>query len=188
MIHGNADGYSFLFWLVSYLPNFFLPILIITYSAHLDFYKIYRAYKFLVYIQSFLLVLSSVKYGVHQVGDPAVGTLGDANFVAFHVLVVILYEIISISVKLNRKLISTRKTALKFLEILYFFIVFIIPESTANFGFLIIVVSLFLLKEYVVRRLSIVKITLIVGIAFLGFFPFRVQIKCQLSVYQVRLI
>ena len=168
LLLGNADGYSFLFWLVSYLPNFFLTILIITYSAHLDFYKIYRVYKFLVYIQSFLLVFSSIKHGVLQVGDPAAGTVGDANFVAFHILVVLLYEIISISVKLNNRLISIQRIKLKLLEISYFFIVFIIPESTANFGFLMITVALFLFREYVLRKLNIVKIGLITGIAFLG--------------------
>jgi len=165
---GNADGYSFLFWLVSYLPNFFLAILVITYSAHLDFYKIYRVYKFLVYIQSFLLIFSSIKHGVYQVGDAAAGSVGDANFVAFHILVVILYEIISVSVKLNEKRISTQKTTLKFIEILYFFIVFIIPESTTNLGFLTIVLSLFFLKEYVFKKLNIVKIALTVGVVFLG--------------------
>ncbi|MDE0471750.1 MAG: hypothetical protein OXH57_07390 [Ekhidna sp.] len=168
LLLGNADLYSFLFWLISYLPNFLLTILVITYSVHLDFYKIYKVYKFLVYIQSLLLIFSSIKYGVHQVGDAAVGTVGDANFVAFHILVVILYEIISISVKLNRERISTQKMTLKFLEIFYFFIVFIIPESTANFGFLLIIVSFFLLKEYVLRKLNIIKITLITGIALLG--------------------
>lgn len=168
MLLGNADSYSFLFWLVYYLPNFLLTILLITYSVHLDFYKIYRVYKFLVYIQSFLLIFTSVKHGVYQVGDAAAGTLGNANFVAFHILVVILYEIISVSVKSNRGLIAIQRTTLKLLEIFYFLIVFIIPESTANLGFLMIIVALFLLKEYVLKKLNIVKIALIVGMVLLG--------------------
>src|SRR5690606_7738007 len=85
--------YSLLFWVVSYLPPFLLAWMLLSYRREIDFAHIYSFYKKLVYIQSFLLIGSAIEHRAFVVGDAATGTIGDANWVAFHICVVLIYEI-----------------------------------------------------------------------------------------------
>jgi len=166
----NADVYSILFWLFSYLPPIILILILQTYSQVVDFEKIYSFYKRLVYLQSFLLIFSAIKAHEFIVGDVAVGTLGDANFVAFHICVVIIYQISKIVVLWKQKKINFKNNLKDVLEIIYFFVVLLIPESTANLGFLMIVLCILVLLEFIIGKVNLTRVVLVVTAMLLAFF------------------
>lgn len=169
-VAGNADRYTIIFWLFSYLPPFVLIWLTISYSRQVDFYNIYHFYKLLVYLQSFLLIFSTFKYHKFIVGDPATGTVGDANWVAFHICVVLIYEIVKLVVLSKHNSFSWKENINSVVEIIYFIIVFLIPESTANLGFLFIIIGVLFFREYIFAHASLKGILVFLICCIIGFY------------------
>ncbi|MFH1004541.1 MAG: hypothetical protein V1781_03470 [Bacteroidota bacterium] len=159
---GNADGYTFFFWLFSYLPPFILIWITIAFSGKVNFFSIYKFYKILVYIQSVLLIFSTIQYDRFIVGDFARGTVGDANWVAFHICVVLLYEISQLVVITHQTKTISRKNIWSIAEIIYLFIVLLIPESTANLGLLLIILGIIFIKEYILAGINMMRIIVFV--------------------------
>lgn len=174
---GNADIYSILFWIISYCPPFILIFLISAPAFRLDFQSIYSFYKKLVYLQTFLLVIAAIKYGKYIVGDNASGTVGDANWVAFHICVVLIYEITAYMYKYKYMAAKVRNRSL--LEITYFLLVFLIPESTANVGLMIIIFGIFFINKYIVYFLQPKRLILVLSGVLIVFFLFA-----QTSIYK----
>jgi hypothetical protein len=170
LFSGHADIYSFVFWLFSYFPPFLLAWLILAFNSHIDFYKTYSFYKKLVYIQSFFLIFTAIKYRTYVVGDPATGTIGDANWVAFHICVVLIYEITRLVSLIKNKLISPSQKISSLMEILYFTVILIIPESTANLGMMMIVLGLFFINEYFLSTINIKRIIVLLFFLIPGFY------------------
>ncbi|MBI3502828.1 MAG: hypothetical protein HY063_13635 [Bacteroidetes bacterium] len=164
-INESADGYTFLFWIFSYLPPIILMWIIISCAERIDFFNAYKFYKWLVYFQSFLLIISAIQNHKFIVGDPAKGTVGDANWVAFHICVVLLYEIVRIIILSKQGKISFTKNFSSFAEILYFLVVLLIPESTANLGFMIIIIGFIFFNEYLLRYVNFFRIVLFILIS-----------------------
>lgn len=169
---GLADAYSILFWFVGYLPNFLLIIVTLSLKPRISFQQIYKYYKLLVVFQSILCISAVFQHGKFIVGDPATGTLGDANFLAFHFCVVLLYEVTSFLSNLQDSTTTGRRKVLKVLEILYWLIILLIPESTANLGFVLITISLFFFFEIFIKKFSPAKLILLAltGLSFLIIF------------------
>jgi hypothetical protein len=170
MLTGLADKYAIIFWFFSYAPPFVLMWLILWYRAELDFHRVYGFYKKLVYLQTLLLIVSAVRHKTFVVGDPATGTIGDANWVAFHICVVLIFEIVKITTLSKGTSILTRRNLRSILEIFYFFVVLIIPESTANLGFLILVLGVLFFKEYIWAHISIKGMIIFLICGLIGFF------------------
>ncbi len=167
---GNADAYSIIFWLFSYFPPFVLIWYIIQYRERVNFIDIYTFYKRIVYFQSFLLILSAIKHHTYIVGDIATGTVGDANWVAFHICVVLIFEMVRFIVLSKNNAITGRHSINSIVEIIYFLIVFLIPESTANLGFLMIIIGVLFLKEYFLSYANIQRTLVFLVIAGMGFY------------------
>jgi hypothetical protein len=156
---GLADFYSFYFWLFSYLPPLLLLLIILKINNALNFNKIYKFYKSLVFIQALLMIFAVFQYRKFIVGDYATGTLGDANFVAYHFCIIIIIETVTLAV--NRKMISQDRVIIKLFEIAFWSLILLIPESTANFGFIVIVLGSFVFIEFFIKKITIIRSILI---------------------------
>ncbi|MGB3947399.1 MAG: hypothetical protein WBM13_05425 [Bacteroidia bacterium] len=161
LINQLADVYTILFWLFSYVPPLVLILILQTYSKGVDFIKIYKFYKLWVYLESFLMIFSAIKHGRYVVGDPATGTVGDANWVAFHICVVLIYEISKFITLWKQKEITLKNGFKKISVIIYFFVILLIPESTANLGFLMIVLGVAFVVEFVVSNINFTRILIL---------------------------
>lgn len=161
---GNADGYTIIFWLASYLPPFILCGMISRFHSKIEFHSIYNFYKKLVYAQTFFLIYSALSAKKFIVGDAATGTIGDANWVAFHICVVLIYEIVRTIDLSKRKMLRSKSVIKSISEIFYFLVVLMIPESTANLGFLILVITALVANEFILvyeKPLNFLFITLL---------------------------
>lgn len=167
---GNADGYTIIFWFFSYLPPFILIWLTISYSEEIDFFNIYKFYKIFVYLQSFLLIFSAIQNHRFIVGDPATGTVGDANWVAFHICVVLIYQISKIVELWKQKKLNFKNNFFNVAEIVYFLVVLLIPESTANLGFIMAVFCIMFFFEFIFSKLNFVRISVLVIAMSLGYY------------------
>jgi hypothetical protein len=170
LIKQSADAYTIIFWLFSYAPPLILILILQTYSKSVEFIKIYKFYKLWVYFESFLMIISAVKHARYVVGDPATGTVGDANWVAFHICVVLIYEISKFITLWKQKEITINNGFKKISGIIYFFTILLIPESTANLGFLMIVLGVAFVVEFVISNINFIRILILATSISLGFY------------------
>ena len=176
-IYFNSIDYrTIIYWSFSYFPPLFLLGILVCGSQKVDISRLYTFYKAIVFIQSVLLIYSSFTHGVFVVGDDAKGTVGNANFVAFHIAVVLLYE--ANSLLWNYSSYGSIQKIKKELELLYYFLVFMIPESTANIGFFFIIMALTFIRIVILKKNW--KVIIVLGLIA----PIAVSIFTDTYIYE----